>query len=60
MPSLLQVRNVQRGVTGLLEALVHHQLVTLPIARQPSSPASTPPSLLLLTELLLQVCLHSP
>ena len=49
------MRSVQRGVTALLEALVHHGLATLPMARQPSSPASTPPSLMLFKDLLIQV-----
>ena len=51
----LQVRSVQRGVTALLEALVHHGLAELPMARQPGSPASMPPSLMLLKDLLMQV-----
>ena len=46
---------MQRGVTSLLAALVHQGLVTLPIIRQPGSPVSMAPSLLLLAELLLQV-----
>ena len=46
---------MQRGVTALLEALVHHGLAALPMARQPGSPASMPPSLMLLKDLLIQV-----
>ena len=48
---------MQRGVTALLEALIHHELAVLPMARQPGSPATTPPSLMLLKDLLIQVSL---
>ena len=48
---------MQRGVTSLLEALVHQGLVALPMIRQPGSPSSMAPSLLLLADLLLQVSL---
>ncbi len=51
----MQVRSVQRGVTSLLEALVHQGLVALPMIRQPGSAISMAPSLLLLADLLLQV-----
>ncbi len=54
---LLQVRSVQRGMTSLLEALVQHGLAVLPVARQPGSPADTPPSLMLLKDLLIQASL---
>ena len=46
---------MQRGVTSLLEALVHQGLVALPMIWQPGSPTSMAPSLLLLADLLLQV-----
>lgn len=46
---------MQRGVTSLLEALVHQGLVALPMIRQPGSAISMAPSLLLLADLLLQV-----
>ncbi|CAK0757624.1 hypothetical protein CVIRNUC_002556 [Coccomyxa viridis] len=52
---VIQVRSVQRGVTSLLEALVHQGLVALPMIRQPGSAISMAPSLLLLADLLLQV-----
>lgn len=52
------MRSVQRGVTALLEALVHHGLAALPLARQPGSPASMPPPLMLLKDLLIQVSVH--